>query len=70
MNDFLKQYIEEKILPRYDSFDAAHQRDHVLKVIAQSAELAKHYNVDADMVYVIAAYHDLGLDVDRETHHI
>ena len=70
MNSSLKQYIEEQILPRYDSFDAAHQRDHVLKVIAQSAELAKHYNVDADMVYVIAAYHDLGLDVDRETHHI
>ena len=59
MNSSLKQYIEEQILPRYDSFDAAHQRDHVLKVIAQSAELAKHYNVDADMVYVIAAYHDL-----------
>ena len=70
MNDFLKQYIEEKILPRYDSFDAAHQRDHALKVIAQSAELAKHYDVNADMVYVIAAYHDLGLEVDRETHHI
>lgn len=70
MNDSLKQYIEEKILPRYDFFDAAHQRDHVLKVIAESAELAKHYDVDADMVYVIAAYHDLGLKVDRETHHI
>ena len=70
MNDSLKQYIEEQILPRYDAFDAAHQRDHALKVIEESAELAKHYDVDADMVYVIAAYHDLGLEVDRETHHI
>ncbi len=70
MNSSLKQYIEETILPRYDFFDAAHQRDHVLKVIAESAELAKHYDVNADMVYVIAAYHDLGLEVDRESHHI
>ncbi len=70
MNSSLKQYIEEKILPRYDAFDAAHQRDHVLKVIAQSAELAQHYDVDTDMVYVIAVYHDLGLEVDRDTHHI
>ena len=66
----LKQYVEDKILPRYDSFDAAHQRDHALKVIAESANLARYYDVDADMVYVIAAYHDLGLEVDRETHHI
>ncbi len=70
MNDSLRQYIEEKILPRYDAFDAAHQRDHALKVIEESARLAKYYDVDADMVYVIAAYHDLGLEVDRETHHI
>ncbi len=70
MNSSLKQYIEEKILPRYDSFDAAHQRDHALKVIKESAKLAKHYDVNAEMVYVIAAYHDLGLEVDRETHHI
>lgn len=70
MNSSLKQYIEEKILPRYDAFDAAHQRDHALKVITESARLARYYDVEADMVYVIAAYHDLGLEVDRETHHI
>ena len=70
MNDSLRQYIEEQILPRYDAFDAAHQRDHALKVIKESAKLAKHYDVNAEMVYVIAAYHDLGLEVDRETHHI
>ena len=70
MNAALKQYIEEKILPRYDAFDEAHQSDHALKVVEESARLAQYYDVDADMVYVIAAYHDLGLEVDRETHHI
>ena len=66
----LRQYIETEIIPRYDSFDAAHRRDHVEYVIAQSLKLAEHYDVDRDMVYVIAAYHDTGLAVDRKTHHL
>ena len=66
----MKQYIETEILPRYEAFDKAHQRDHADYVIRQSLELAKHYDVNMDMVYAIAAYHDTGLAVDRKTHHI
>ena len=66
----LRQYIETEIIPRYDSFDAAHRRDHVEYVIAQSLKLAERYDVDRDMVYAIAAYHDTGLAVDRKTHHL
>lgn len=66
----IRQYIESEIIPRYDNFDAAHRRDHVEYVIAQSLKLAEHYDVDRDMVYVIAAYHDTGLAVDRKTHHL
>ena len=66
----LRTYIEEHIIPRYDSFDAAHRRDHVNYVITASLELARHYDVDESMVYAIAAYHDTGLAVDRKTHHL
>ena len=66
----IRQYIESEIIPRYDNFDAAHGRDHVEYVIAQSLKLVEHYDVDRDMVYVIAAYHDTGLAVDRKTHHL
>ena len=66
----MKQYIETEILQRYEAFDKAHQRDHADYVIRQSLELAKHYDVDMDMVYAIAAYHDTGLAVDRKTHHL
>ena len=66
----MKRYIETEILPRYEAFDKAHQRDHADYVIRQSLELAKHYDVDMDMVYAIAAYHDTGLAVDRKTHHL
>ena len=66
----MKRYIETEILPRYEAFDKAHQKDHADYVIRQSLELAKHYDVDMDMVYAIAAYHDTGLAVDRKTHHL
>ena len=36
MNLELKLYIEQEIIPRYDHFDQAHQRDHVTMVIQQS----------------------------------
>ena len=69
MNAELKQYIEQEIIPRYDHFDKAHQRDHVLMVIQQSMDIASHLDVDKDMVYAIAAYHDTGLCEGRELHH-
>lgn len=66
----IKAYIEQEILPRYDHFDAAHQRDHIDAVINRSLDLAKHYDVDTDMVYTIAAYHDTGICEGRDTHHL
>ena len=70
----LKSYIETEILPRYTHFDKAHQLDHITTVIRQSEDLAdmlerKGTVVDRDMVYVIAAYHDLGIVNGRENHH-
>ena len=66
----LVYYIEQDILPRYDHFDAAHQRNHAEEVIERSLALAEHYDVDNDMVYAIAAYHDTGLCEGRATHHL
>ncbi len=70
MNRNLIDYIEEEIIPRYSAFDKAHQIDHARTVISQSLELAGHYDVDMDMVYAVAAYHDTGLTEGRDTHHI
>lgn len=66
----LVAYVEREILPRYDHFDPAHRRDHALMVIRQSMEIASHLDVDVNMVYAIAAYHDTGLCAGRERHHI
>lgn len=69
VNPELRQYIEQEIIPRYDHFDMAHQRDHVLMVIQQSMDIASRLDVDEDMVYAIAAYHDTGVCEGREHHH-
>lgn len=66
----LHEYIEQHILPRYGSFDKGHQRDHAESVINESLVLAEELGADLDMAYTIAAFHDLGLEVDRELHHI
>ena len=66
----LRKYVEEEIIPLYDSFDRAHRRDHVETVIEQSLLLASNYNVDINMVYAVAAFHDVGLCKGREFHHI
>lgn len=65
----LKRYIEQEIIPLYDNFDKGHQRDHVNYVINEALSLARHYDVNLDMVYTAAAYHDTGLSKDRDTHH-
>ena len=65
----IRDYIEARIIPLYDNFDKAHRRDHVRMVISQSMDLAAQMDVDAEMVYVIAAYHDIGLCEGREHHH-
>ncbi len=63
-------YVEGQILPLYSAFDRAHNIDHAQTVIEESAALASHYDVNAELVYIIAAFHDLGLCEGRERHHI
>lgn len=66
----IEKYAQEQIMPLYDSYDSAHRRDHIEAVINRSLTLAEHYDVDVEMVYVIALYHDLGICRGREQHHI
>ena len=67
----IANYVEKYIIPRYETFDKAHRCDHVKTVISQSLRLSKHLpEIDRNMAYIIAAYHDLGLVNGREYHHI
>lgn len=70
MNNALKRYIDEEILPRYAHFDTAHRLDHAEMVIRESLRLAEQAEVNREMLYVVAAYHDTGLEESRERHHL
>ena len=65
----LMEFVEQNILPRYNSFDKAHRLSHVNHVIKQSLELALKCGADINMAYAIAAYHDLGLEGPRAVSH-
>jgi len=67
----LKDYIDTQIIPRYAAFDKAHREDHARAVIQRAMSMGERYpEVNRDMLLAAAACHDLGLEVDRKTHHL
>lgn len=69
INQKLKKYIEETILPKYEKNDKAHNLEHINYVIKRSLKFASTCdNIDYDMVYTIAAYHDIGHHIDAKNH--
>ena len=56
----LRRYVEEEILPQYAQSDPAHGLGHIQAVVENSLELLDLVPADPRLVYVIAAYHDLG----------
>ena len=66
----LVEFIETQILPKYAEFDRAHNLEHVTRVIRNALDLVRITGADIDMVYCIAAYHDLGMSGPRAIHHI
>ncbi len=72
VNDNLKKYIESNIFPEYNKNEKAHGIEHIKYVIDRCFELIAENNLDvnADMVYTVAAYHDIGNYIDPKTHEI
>lgn len=63
-------YIETEILPRYNGI-GGHTDEHIHQVIERSLHFYEQKpELNIDMIYVIAAYHDLGRLVDNKTHNI
>ena len=71
MRESLLQYLETEVIPQYAAFDKAHREDHARAVISRALDMARQYpDIDTEMLYTAAACHDLGLSVDRKTHHL
>lgn len=69
INEELKKYIEEVIFKSYDKNDDAHNLEHIKYVIKRSYMFASRVpDINLEMVYVIAAYHDIGHYIDAKNH--
>lgn len=63
-------YVEEKVLPLYDTNIGGHGRDHILTVIMRSFEIKKEFKLKLKdkLILIIAAYHDIGYKKDPDNH--
>ena len=67
INKNLISYIEKNIFPKYKKY-YSHGMIHINNVIKNMLIQADYYHLDKNMAYVIAAYHDIGLNIDRDNH--
>ena len=70
MNSEIENYINNNIIPLYKDNDASHSISHVNDVIKNSLQLGKKYNLREDLLYIISAYHDVGVRQDRDAHEV
>ena len=72
VNKELKKYIEENIFPEYSKNEKGHGIDHIKYVIDRSFELVEENDLDVnpDIVYTVASFHDIGHHIDSKTHEI
>ncbi len=61
INPKLKEYVEREIFPEYEKNDKGHDINHIVQVLKRSFALSKQLeDINLNMVYVIAAFHDIG----------
>ena len=71
LNKELVKYIEEVVFPKYELNDMGHDLSHIKYVIDRSLKFASiAEDINLNMVYVIAAYHDIGHHIDAKNHEV
>lgn len=72
INRELQAYIENNIFPEYEKNEKGHGIEHIKYVIERSFQLVKENSLDVNpnMVYTIASYHDIGHHIDSKNHEI
>ena len=71
VNSELIKHIETKVFPEYEKNEPAHNLSHIKYVIRRSLKFAQEVSgINYDIVYVVAAYHDIGHHIDPKRHEI
>lgn len=66
----LKEYIENNIMPTYDLNDKGHNKNHIYFVLKRALEISKNYDIDYNMLYTCVSLHDIACHINREKHEI
>ena len=66
----LQKYIEENVFPEYQKNEEGHGIKHIHYVIKRSFQLVEenNLNVDPNIIYTVAAFHDIGHHIDSKNH--
>ena len=69
MNEKLLEYIENNIFPEYAKNEEGHGIKHIKYVIDRCMKFALQFeNIDLNLLYTIAAFHDIGHHIDKKNH--
>ncbi len=65
----MKNYIENNILPLYEQNDSGHGIEHIRYVTERCLKFAPQFeNINTDMLFAIAAFHDIAHHIDKKNH--
>ena len=71
VNYKLKEYIETNILTEYSKNDDGHNLGHIKYVINRCMNFAEQFdNIDLNILYTIAAFHDIAHHIDKNYHEV
>ncbi len=71
IDDGLLKHIEKNVFPEYQKNERAHNIDHIKYVIDRSLKFAQTIpDINYNIVYTVAAYHDIGHSIDPKRHEI
>ena len=69
INPLLKEYIEKNVLPEYKKNESGHGIEHIKYVTKRCFKFANQFpNIDLDMIYTIASFHDIAHHIDKDNH--
>ena len=70
VDNTLKEYIINKILPEYDLNDKGHNKNHIEFVLKRALEITKNYDINYNILYTCVSFHDIACHINREEHEI
>lgn len=71
MNYKLKEYIENYIFPEYSKNDNGHGIEHIKYVVDRCLRFTEQFdNIDLNVLYTVAAFHDIAHHIDKNNHEV